>query len=787
MSGALEVAFLNLADEPSAPETFSDAIEIVATRRAQQNRSGEQGMVRPWNFVVVDTRHGLEENIEFYRSFFWSVNVPRMILLLDDSDLKEPERLVMPALFEEQHQRLRLVLMSSLTGCSWDVRSVQPDGICSWSEEGTARANLQALVDALCIPEVYDQAFVTTSGMSAGVWSIGGKQAWFGSIESKALADAFRDVGSELLGDDARVAILKRLSSWLDEVGPQLLGREFEDDILEDNGDASGWFEEVFESCKSSEKAFGLRSWRRGMLHRVAAYPGSQIRSLVNLEKAMCACDDGVSSLLRTEINANDGFQRSELARLRAIGIQLNRADNTRSDRYRGSDIKVLEVALEEMDKALAQGYSLATVRAELEHLTQVVAPRTKDEIENGKKLTGDGGGTNDDRVGLSEVSLLGLSLQIHKAAESTTKKPLVYIGKIAAQMFSNTAVRVLGSLFYFWIAAVFVFETLGLAKGVPSLVPVPESAREVARHVMTVVLLAVSFAAIVMGICIVLAAKSIQRWGVSAGVPRVEPARKKLEKFFKKMALNEWVLWAFRNSASRYLKALDKSIENLSHVLRETLIEGEVVSVVDGGQVRPNPQIRKYGGELASAAWFRQMDDIKAMLKTEVIERVRHEYRIGTPEFRTDRCEQVAESLAQDLREPILRYIKRLQENGVLHIVAGMSEDEKERRVKLAERYWGDFAELRDSLREVIEVETLDPLVQFISSEDIMRIDQAADRATLLRFAPEPSRRLISDSKRKVDVVYTQSTELAGAIRFVPFRFDQFSYSKLESEKNWT
>jgi hypothetical protein len=112
------------------------------------------------------------------------------------------------------------------------------------------------------------------------------------------------------------------------------------------------------------------------------------------------------------------------------------------------------------------------------------------------------------------------------------------------------------------------------------------------------------------------------------------------------------------------------------------------------------------------------------------------------------------------------------------------MSVDEKEIREKLAAKYWGDFDELRISLTQVVEIGPSDSLVQFIRSEDIMRIDRGNDRTVVVPFSPEPSRRLVGDSKRGTsEIVFTQSTELAGVIRLTPFRYEQFSYVATDSE----
>jgi hypothetical protein len=773
----VEILSVDFTAQEFRPTTFVEAVEFFANGSPHESDNSVRAVLRPWMFVVVDSSSGLTKNLNFYKTFLESVNVPRLILIVDFTSQEDLGTFEIPDLFEQHQQRVRIIAISSSSGCLWDVRSVQPDGVCPSGNGSTNSANLSALCDAFKVPEVFEAVFQATADQGVGVWSVGTRQSWFGSIEHTALADAFRDVGTELLGDDARVAILRRLPPWIDDVSQELLGDEFEDDIFDQGGRASNWFSEASSATSSAEAAFGLRSIRRGMVDRVATFPDRQVAALDRLADSLAKCDEEIRSLL-LEVDASDGFQKGEIAQLRAVGIQLNRQDDSRIDRYHSSEFKILDSALEHMDRALEKGYSLSTVRAELEQLLRVVAPRTRDEIFEGKASQGGSYERADDLIGYDAVSLRSLSEALRKAARGVPKNPIAHLGRWSAKVLRSSTTRVVGSLLYLWLALVFLFETLGLAKGVPSLVPTPAAARDSGRVLMTGVFIGLSIVVVVMGICLIYCSRRIQRWGRSSGIPAVHRSASSAERFFKKIVLNEWVLWAFRDSGARFLGALNRSVENLGTVIREVFVDSEIVATDDPDTDRPNPQIRQFGGELAAAAWFRQMDEIKGMLKSEVISLIRHRYRIGTPEFRTQRSEQIAESLANEIKEPLEQYVARLQRDGVLQVSEEMNAGEREIREKLAMRYWGDFHELRSSLSTVLDLDPYDSMVQFIRPEDITRVDQGDSRALVVRFAPEPSRRLIGDLRRvHADVVFTESTQLAGALRFVPYRSDQLRY----------
>ena len=139
-------------------------------------------------------------------------------------------------------------------------------------------------------------------------------------------------MGLELLGDDTRFACLKPLLPWVKDVGQELLGSEYEDDILADDGAAQKWYHEITSCNKNAESVFGLKSWRRGALKRVAGFPSKQVVALDSVAESMLKCDVQVRSLLEN-IDPSDGFQKNEHTLLRVTGINVQRQDSTRDEK----------------------------------------------------------------------------------------------------------------------------------------------------------------------------------------------------------------------------------------------------------------------------------------------------------------------------------------------------------------------------------------------------------------------------------------------------------------------
>jgi hypothetical protein len=772
----VEILKLDFTRGDNHPKTFTELVDSVARRSDEGTGYRSDGLFSPWNYVVMDSIDGVAGRLDFYESFLGSVNLPRMILLIDASSNEFLKSVSLPILFEHHQERMRIILITSLSGSFWDGRSHQPDGISVNNDGATAKSNLDALVSALVVPEVFEALFYRTSESPSQLWSVGTRQAWFGSIAPRSLADAFKDVGEELLGDSSRIGYLRRLDPWVEELNHDLFGGEFEDDILEAPGIANSWFDENDHSAKHAITALGLERLRRGVLARLASFPTTQVQALEKVSESLRKCDSEIGSLLE-HVDPSDGFQSSEQSTLRKKGIQLNRRDGVR-DKYRGADTRILEMALAKMDEALQRGYSIETVRAEIKEVLHLVQPRTPAEILNGKEHSSPLSDLIENLKGYQDVSLGGLAESVKVASQKIPRNPSLYIARWTARRLQSMTFRVISAFMSLWLFLIVLFETFELSPDIPSLLPVPESLRDASRLVVTITFFALMGVVALSGLNIWYASRRIHRWGKESGITKVSQRSKACRRFLENVALNDWVLWSFRTQASRYLSALDTSLENLGGVIRRTLIRADLVFEVGSENHPPNPQVQQIGGDLARSAWFRQMDDIKEMMKAEVISLVRHHYEVGTPEFRTDRCFEIAESLAGQIEAPLVSYVRRLEQVGVLHLNQGMTDAEIDRRKKLALNYWGDFDELESALVGVVRSERSDPIVQFLRPDDIMRVDQSPERGVLIRFAPEPSRRLVSDLKQDgPEIVFTQGTELAGVVRLIPYRLELLSY----------
>lgn len=781
------VVLLDFIGTGEIPNTFAEAQELGLRQLSRLDMTDVHGTYRPWDFIIIDSPSGLTNHATFYESFLRSGAHPRMIVLLNELEFDESpasQKLCVPVVFESNSERVRILGITSKTGCLWRIREVRPDGLCYWEPDPDGKFNQNALIEGLRLPEVFNSVFEKTNSVTE-IWSVGTKQAWFGSLNETALKDSFYDVGQQLVGDDAYLSMLKSLGGWRDEVSTELLGGEAETDLISPNGLIDSWFTRIRDAQARCSDAFGLKSRRRGVVRRVAGYPGIQSTALKEASTSLFEADKQLISMI-TEVDPSDGWQYEEISRLSELGVVLSRADDTRQSNYQDSAQELLEQVIFRMEQSLGAGYSLGSVRHELVMLDQLVKPRNMDEILTGRKLDRPPQFLKLIPGGYQAVSLEPLGSQLALGASKVPVGPALLIAKGTAHFLSAMWRRVLAMFLYSWILLMVVFEQFEIARGVPTLLPVPESVQSTARNVVTITFLMISALVAICGLSLQRASSRIQSWGKRSGLNAISQRSNENREFMNQTIMNEWILYPFRQRASDYLAGLSTSIERLMGLVSDLLVtavdEAPKELVVAPG---PNPAVRTMGDELSSAAWYRQMDAIKELLRTEMVEIIRHQYVVRTPEFKTKRWRNVAESMVDDLRPRIQEYVERIARTGVLHVDPAMGKDELERRRELAREYWRNVDEIRTRLGEVVSTEATDSLVQFFRSDDIRRIEQSGSQLSMIRFAPEPSQALLVD-KNAIwsEVTFTNTTELAGVIRLVPFRHGLVSYQDSTSDK---
>jgi hypothetical protein len=774
------IVLFDLTGMDRVPGTFAEAQELGLRQLSRTDMTDVHGTYRPWDYIVIDTGVGLRQNLDFYESFLRSGAHPRLIVLLDElqfADDSSSQQLQVPVVFESNSDRVRLIGMTSRTGCLWKIREVRPDGLCFWEPDSDGRFNRDVLIEALRIPEVFNSVFENTNA-STELWSVGTKQAWFGSLNQTALKDGFYDVGQQLVGDDAYLSMLKNLGGWRDDVSIELLGGQSEADLVSKEGLINDWYERIRRTHSQCFDVFGLRSRRRGVIKRVAKYPGLQTAGLEAMSSAIADVDDELLRMI-TEVNPSDGWQYSEISRLGELGVVLSRDDTTRQTSYQDSAQALLEQVINKMEQSLGAGYSLGSVRHELVMLNQIVEPRNVEEILKGRRLDKPPQFLKMTSGGYEAISLKRLGERLSQGSTKVPIGPLLLIAKATAAFLSAMWRRVFAAVLYFWLLLMVLFEQFEIARGVPTLLPVPETVQSSARSVVTIIFLIASGVIVLGGLSLQRAASRIQRWGNDAGLSVIGRAVEENRNFINQMIMNDWILYPFRRKASDFLGGLitsvDRLIDLVSDLLVNTTDESQDASVVIPG---PNPAVRKMGDELSNSAWYRQMDSIKDLLRTEIVQLIRHQYVVRTPEFKTKRWREVAESMVEDLRPRIDDYVARIARTGVLHIDPAMVDEDVERRRDLAQEYWRNLEEIRRQLEEVVSVDSRDAMVQFCYSDDIRRIEQSDGQVVIVRFAPEPSRTLLAEKSTVFsEVTFTNTTELAGVVRLIPFRHGLVNY----------
>ena len=775
MSRASGVILLDLTGQDRDITNYESAIRRGLEQLSSIERVDSTGVHRPWDFLVVDLPDGPMKNRALYEELLSHPTEPRLLLIVDGSNVADASNdwpLSLSPMFQANANRARVLVLRSLTGCTWRTSEIVPDGICFWKDDETGSWNREILQETLRLPEMFDEVFTSTKDIGAQLWSAGTFQQWFGSLPPRALEDAVFEVGRSLVGDDARLTVLRKLDQWFGKVSQKLQGSETEEQILQPDGAKDKQYKGISTSHSAANGAFGMTSRRRGVISRLVGFPSKQQSALGRLQNVLQETEQDNINLL-TELDPRDGWDFEEVKKFRQRGLQLNRGDSLRSDRYSGSEHELLEELLKEFDDALAADYSLATTKHELALLRERVAPRDKNELISGRNYSEPYEELALAAAGHEGVSFSQLIDQL-KAAEATPPRSLaIMIGKRAARIINTSWSRVLCAFMYLWLTLIVVFEIWGLSDGLPSMLPVPSEARDVAKTVVLITYLILSLLILVCGVSMINASAEIQEWGGKSGLKKIPEASKRNREFLEQVVVNEWVLFSFRKSATDFIDGLTISMEKLEEMVRDLLITPNEGLSAEGTPPRiPNPAVRVMGGELGQAAWYRQMSHVRKILRQEVVDQIRHQYRVRTPEFRTQRWASVAEELVSDLHEPTRRYLERIAETGVLHVDSSMGKDEIQRRRDLAKDYWGSFAEIANRIDSVVLLGKDDSMMQFIRSDDVTSLNRDEASITTIRFAPEPSRPIFSANGTFLGgITFTSATELAGVLRLVPYR----------------
>ena len=744
------VIVLDLRAADQAPSTYDELI------KSHNHSEATQGVLRPWNLLIIDQVKTFLAHHGLYESILNSKARPKLIILLEgelfSTDTSEPI-LSLPLVFQDHRSQVRLFAVTDRVGCEWAPGEPLPNGIAYWKKDVEGLTTVDVLTEPLANEDIFNSIFFATSVGGYDAWSIGTKQVWFGRLPAKATADSLYETGQALVGDDGDACLLPRIADW--DIPPELCGTATEEDVLlNQEGSLLETFVAIRKQVNSEKLNFGITG-RMNSIKRVAIFSDHHERVLNQLIEKSQRVDESVKDLVGS-IDAGDGFNEDENRRFDQLGIQHKRKDDYRS-KYRDIATQLNDRIVDGVRDWIRTGHSIAPLIITVEDTIAKVSPMPKETI-----------------VEMIETkSLLPAIEGLKSAIGRIPKGNVMRLGRSVARLIRPMWARFVLAILYSWLLVTGIFESFDQGR-TSGFLRVPESVRATAANVVVIAAILLTIFVVVCGVCFSIADSKIRRWGKSAGLEVLEKAASVQQEALEKVTLNEWVLSKTRRKTAKSLGHLSVTLRGMSEVIRNMLINRHAeLSKTASEAVSPNPMVRRDLNDVSAAGTFMQLDQVIAILRTDVSTIIDQILSLRIHEFKGIGGVSVPDEINTAVQLKIEKYVEHLMNAGPLSLEVALSRESAILRKTLIETYWKNVSVVGSSVQESAMTEKGRAFIQFVNSEDLIKLDQRSEMSVFVRFAPEPSRDEIHQAAAtsEMDIIYTDTTSCAGILRATGFR----------------
>ena len=752
------VIVINLDDLDERLERYDDVVKFNLGQMGPNIAvlGKDRGIERPWDLILVVQQVNLERYHGLFDSILTNAVRPRLLLVVRAPDLADGNlAFTLPKVFSEQAELVRVIILTSETGCEWAPGDHKPSGLAIWPGDQDGVETISILVDTMGIPEVFNALFLQSASARFEAWTIGTKQVWFGKLPAQPLSAALYEVGDGLVGDDGKVAVLRKMPTW---VLPQdLIGGASENDILLDNKKKKNEINRATERSVEFMKSVGLTN-KSGLLKRISGYPVSQKSLAEVLMGDMKTLTESTQAIFEA-IDATDGFGVEEHRLFDDEGIQLQRDDHQR-DRYGELDSALLTSIVDGIRSGISEGHSLAPQKIKLEDIIKQVEPRTPSKI-------------------LDEFEPLNLQSEISKIKDALEKMPygpLMRVGVQVARLLRPMWARMVLASIYIWGLFTTVFEIYDKGKS-RGYLPLPLAARQTVSIISIILFIVLTLGISACGYILNHTQVKITAWGKSTGVKDIGTAIKGLQKYLEDTVVNDWVLSKTRRESHSQLQYLLAGLGAVGDFLKSLLIDGpKLLLSADGIEYSPNPAVRKDFNDYAKVGVFKNMKMVTDILRMDISTIVDQKMELRVPELRGIYGEQFPKSLLEDLDSPLNEYVSSVIKRGALIQDLAQSEEASQQRRELTNTYWRNVSVIDQVIKDVVLVDDDQSIIQFVNPQNLLPLSKEIDLAVNVRFAPVPSReevgKMTGVSKDVLkSVVFTDSVTSAGIVRLAGFR----------------
>lgn len=756
-----EVAFIDFRESPSRPGSAEDFV-VYATEVDNRFRaavSTANGIIKPWNWLIVDTPTGILNHLQEYVNLAVSNFQFNVLFIVDASKefLNQDQRtLDLPQQLVDLHERVKFIFLSDHRGVMWASGTPLPSGVVYWEMDPDGSLTVELLADVLREQSVFTETFQSMRQNGPSVWGLGTKQIWMGKLSGELTQDAFVEVGKDILGTGQLSH--REFKDW--DRPALLIGQASVPEVIVPNGAIDSLFTDLKSEITSFRAAVGDTT-RKQLLSRVANFPKRQQGIFKKIEDNYKVLDSRLRTFVAS-IDATNGFDREEFLQLKREGFDLrtvNQQDAGSQNLLNG----FLQSILVQTRLAVEEGHSLEQISYSLRETSDLVEPRDNISIENE----------------INEALNNSQSSQEHASAidQSPPLGFVVRLGRKVARLLQNAIFRYTAFFLYLWTISAGVYEIVGSPDS-HGFIPWPSAIREVFH--LTAILICVILLVLLalLGLCLSLADSKIRRWGKNHKTDELQQKLDDARTCIAKIAVNDWACYETRSRVHAQLVALGHVFDNIAIEVENGFIGP--FKDIDPGELDvdiPNPEVRQDLNARAQGRAFKFMSDIKAILRLDladmIAESLEHTYALRTAAGLV----RVPGKVKQELSQSIGRYVRDGKHFGLLFEHLSSSSNAKTQRRELAQKIWEEPGLVDDALRTVVLMPSPAELVTFMSANHLGLLTSNQDDSIEIRFLPSHANNRLNAVSNQVgfspSVVTTDSLSAAGIIRVTPLRSD--------------
>jgi len=296
---------------------------------------------------------------------------------------------------------------------------------------------------------------------------------------------------------------------------------------------------------------------------------------------------------------------------------------------------------------------------------------------------------------------------------------------------------------------------------------------------------IAVSVPVMIFGIRSI--AGMVRAWAGDLGIRRLVKEARGIRERVASIVLNDWVLSGYRNQAESMLSTARDTLDSISRVVSDRMVndEVEVTSALSVQQV--NPQIEQNLNVQAGAVLYRAFSPIVELIRLDVIALITRTVRSFWPRLQAKSGDQLPEQVAAAVDAQLEEYLSSLDPETLLDASTGDREADRRRRIVL-EQLWMDKDIVAGTIEEAVGSGSATEMLQMVNLADLSVLETSTQSPNFIRFAPSLARKQVDElSAAQIDapdVVLTDHLTCAGVLRLVPVR-DGVVEFELDDDEN--